>query len=243
VSLSAQDDRRRLSHSELVRLRQKGDALPSTRAVFDIICLIIHKLRMASTQSPGRPRSFDADKALRAAMEAFWASGYTATSYDELETATQLRRQSLIYAFGDKRSLFLKAMSLYTRERVDEIIALLERDASPLANVEAVLSSWLEDIRDGHVRGCLMVNTSGELGRSEPQVADIIASATRRLRQAFALAFKTSQAIGELDARHDAEDLATLAVAAGDGALLHARIAGEPADAVRAFKAFVRLLQ
>lgn len=196
-----------------------------------------------SSTGVGRPRSFDEHAALTAAMEAFWASGFTRTSYQQIEDATKLRRQSLIYAFGDKRELFRKALALYAKERVDEIVGILRGPGSPIANIEAVFASWLTDVDHGARRGCLMVNTAGELGRTDPVAAGAIATATDRLRRAFSVAFTKAQQAGEIGEAHDPEDLACLAVAAGDGALLHARASGDDGDAVRAFAGLIKLLQ
>lgn len=198
---------------------------------------------MPKQATHGRPRSFDANEALRSAMSAFWSAGYAATSYDDLEKATKLRRQSLIYAFGSKRDLFKKALALYSRERVDEIVALLAREGSPLANIEQVFASWLSDVDAGARNGCLLVNASGELGRSDPEIADAISQATNRLRRSFARAFERAREAGELSPEHNPRDLACLAVACGDGALLHARTSGEAAHAMRAFAAFIKLLR
>lgn len=175
-------------------------------------------------------------------METFWAGGFSGTSYDDLEQATQLRRQSLIYAFGDKRQLFQKALSVYAKGRVDEIVGILGRDGSPVASIRAVFNAWLTDVDRGKRKGCFMVNTAGELGRTDPEVAAAISRASDRLRRAFTIAFARAQDLGEIDRKHDPKNLACLAVAAGDGALLHARASGDANDAVRAFKSFVDLL-
>lgn len=197
---------------------------------------------MKKNTTQGRPRSFDEQAALTAAMEAFWVGGFTGTSYDDLEEATQLRRQSLIYAFGDKKQLFQKALTLYAKGRVDEIVGILRQDGSPIANVEAVFDAWLSDVDRGQRKGCFMVNSAGELGRSDPDVAAAISRASDRLRRAFTVAFARAQDLGEIDRRHDPENLACLAVAAGDGALLHARASGDADDAMRAFKALIDVL-
>lgn len=55
---------------------------------------------------PGRPREFDREAALAKAMEMFWEQGFSKTIYAILERATGLHRQSLVYAFGDKKALF-----------------------------------------------------------------------------------------------------------------------------------------
>ena len=63
----------------------------------------------------GRPRQFDEQHALAQARDVFWSQGYEATSVQDLVTALAVQRGSLCAAFGDKRSLYLKAVSLYAR--------------------------------------------------------------------------------------------------------------------------------
>lgn len=206
-----------------------------------ILCTSIHIKPMTEQLARGRPRAFDVEKALQSAMHAFWAEGFAATSYQSLENVTGLHRQSLIYAFGDKREMFLQALDLYARERVGEIVAILEREGSPLANVEAAFASWLEDVEAR--KGCLMVNTAGELGGANPRAAAAIARATERLRRAFSAAFERARQAGELRRGCVPQDLACLAVAAGDGALLHARSAEAAEAAARAFRALLATLR
>ena len=64
----------------------------------------------------GRPRQFDEDLALDSAMQAFWAKGYEATSLADLMAATGLHKGSLYQAFGDKHSLFIRALNRYLEE-------------------------------------------------------------------------------------------------------------------------------
>lgn len=198
---------------------------------------------MAAFASHGRPRSFDPNDALRAVMEAFWAGGYAGTSYDDLERATRLRRQSLIYAFGDKRALFAKALELYAAERVEEVVGLLGGDGPALDAVESAFAAWASDAEIGTRRGCLMVNTAGEMGRLDTAISDAIAQATTRLQKAFAAAFRRAREAGELRIDVDPDDLARLAVAAGDGALLHARTSATDGGTAQTFSAFLRLLR
>ena len=63
-----------------------------------------------TSRSVGRPREFDEEAALEAAMDAFWAKGFEATSMTDLCNCTGLHKGSLYQAFGDKHTLFLKAL-------------------------------------------------------------------------------------------------------------------------------------
>ncbi|NUS02366.1 MAG: helix-turn-helix transcriptional regulator, partial [Nonomuraea sp.] len=57
-----------------------------------------------------RPRTFEEDRAVEAAMRAFWDAGYEATSTQDLCAATGLGRSSIYNTFAGKRDLFERAL-------------------------------------------------------------------------------------------------------------------------------------
>ncbi len=69
--------------------------------------------RTPTVRAPGRPRSFDAGKALDAAMKVFWRKGYEGASLEDLTRAMGINRPSLYAAFGDKEALFRKVLDHY----------------------------------------------------------------------------------------------------------------------------------
>jgi AcrR family transcriptional regulator len=62
----------------------------------------------------GRPREFDRDAALQAAMLVFWRKGFLATSMNDLCDAMGIRSPSLYAAFGSKEKVYLEAIGLYS---------------------------------------------------------------------------------------------------------------------------------
>ncbi|GAB6902662.1 TetR/AcrR family transcriptional regulator [Kineosporia succinea] len=105
----------------------------------------------------GRPRSFDRDAALAAAVEQFWRQGYEGTSIATLTSVMGVSPPSLYAAFGDKQHLFEEASAEYFRrtcEGLDQAAAL------PTAR-EAVVRV-LEDTARAHTDastppGCMML--------------------------------------------------------------------------------------
>ena len=188
---------------------------------------------------PGRPRAFDLDAALDAAVDAFHRNGLAGTTYEVLERTTGLRRQSLVYAFGDKRALFEAALKRYVDRRVDAIVDCLLAPGSPSAGIRAAFALWLDDARNEAHPGCLLVNTAGEVGRSDEGLAETVEATTARLIAAFEDALARARTAGELRTDAETADLARMAVAIGDGALLHARSASNAALAEASFHGFL----
>jgi AcrR family transcriptional regulator len=60
-----------------------------------------------------RPREFDADAALCAALNVFWKQGFEGASLTDLTRAMGITRPSLYAAFGNKETLFRKALDRY----------------------------------------------------------------------------------------------------------------------------------
>ena len=72
----------------------------------------------------GRPRKFDADQAIDAALKVFWQKGYEGASLEELTVAMGISRPSLYAAFGNKESLFRRVLDRYPGADPDTLAAL-----------------------------------------------------------------------------------------------------------------------
>ena len=83
----------------------------------------------SETKKTGRPRDFDANEALEHAMHVFWKHGYESTSMTVLSQSMRMNAPSIYAAFGDKKSLFLKALDLYVGD-LDEIRKTIDDSTS-----------------------------------------------------------------------------------------------------------------
>lgn len=201
-------------------------------------------MKRDQSRNPGRPREFDLEEVLEKATSVFWSRGFANTTYHDLEEATGLHGQSLRYAFGDKRSFFLTALRHYSATRVRRIVDMLTcHDHPPLTRVKGALGLWLGDVRRDADSGCFIVNTIGELGRTDDEVAQIVKDADEVLVGAFGVAFAAAQETGELGPGSNPDELARMIVTLGDGVMLHSRAKGSAETAEMAFSSFWRLLR
>ncbi|SMP72290.1 transcriptional regulator, TetR family [Neorhodopirellula lusitana] len=190
----------------------------------------------------GRPREFDPNKILSEIVDLFWQRGYHGTSFREMEIATGEHRQSLVNAFGDKSAIFQKALQYYIDLRVNEVMELLRGDEEPLVRVKRVFQRWESDARASDRRGCLLINTGGEIGAKDATVADIMAKSTQRLVVEFAKTYQQAMDMNAIADRPTARSLARLTVAAADGVILHARVGGNASAAKQALDALSKLI-
>ncbi len=65
----------------------------------------------------GRPRSFDERQALEKATQVFRAKGYDGVTIDDLVAGMGVGRPSLYAVFGDKRTIFLRALKAYAETK------------------------------------------------------------------------------------------------------------------------------
>lgn len=124
---------------------------------------------MPGTRRPaGRPRAFDAQAALEAAVVHFWERGYADTSLDDLATAMGIGRSSFYALFGSKHAVMMAALSLYNSRLQERLAAVAATEPDPRAAVLRVLE--LVACTQKPIYGCLFVNLVSELA---PRDADV----------------------------------------------------------------------
>jgi AcrR family transcriptional regulator len=156
----------------------------------------------------GRPREFDADEALDRALTVFWRRGYEGASLPELTKAMGISRPSMYAAFGNKESLFRKALDRYHARRVPWIRAAMEKPTAREV-VETLLRSAADALtQPGSPHGCLTVQGALVCGDEAASIREELnarrAAGEAELRKRLERAVKE----GDLPKKTDAADLA-----------------------------------
>src|SRR6516225_4107407 len=86
----------------------------------------------------GRPRGFDEDAALEAAMRVFWEKSYEGATMADLTEAMGINRSSMYAAFGDKEALFRLVIARYREGPLTYI-----RKAVELPTLQSVVEALL----------------------------------------------------------------------------------------------------
>lgn len=172
-----------------------------------------------------RPRSFDPDVVLGAALDLFWSKGYRATSFDDVTRATGINKPSLYAAFGDKQALFARVLERYHAMLLAHAAAALGGAGSTREAIATWLTSFVPSCSGpGGVRGCLSVNASLEAAvLADAAVAKAVAAYNRKLEGLLTDAICRGVASGELARAVEPRAAARLLLAAQTGLLVRAR--------------------
>ena len=104
----------------------------------------------------GRPREFDEDAVLDAAVDVFWEHGFSATTTRLLEAELGLKQSSIYNAFGSKADLMEAALDHY-EERLDrEVMGRIESVPPGVESLTELLQGLQQWVSEGG--GCMLLN-------------------------------------------------------------------------------------
>src|SRR3954451_1630469 len=111
-----------------------------------------------TTRPRGRPRSFDEMEALEKATQVFWSKGYDGVTIDDLVAGMGVARPSLYAVFGDKRTIFLRALRAYAEAKGARTAKALFSPPTLRDPLAGFLRHGVESAtEEGSARGCLMM--------------------------------------------------------------------------------------
>ena len=168
-----------------------------------------------------RPRQFDENAVLDAAMKQFWLYGYAATSVRDLAKCTGLTTTSLYNAFGDKRTLYRLSLDRYLERSFHDRIGRFEHHLPPDQAIRAFFSEIIEaSLNDKQRKGCLLVNSALEMSPHDPEFRRAVSAVMVQVEAFFRRSVEAGQAAGTISATHPADNLGQMLL----GVLLGIRV-------------------
>jgi TetR/AcrR family transcriptional regulator, copper-responsive repressor len=190
----------------------------------------------------GRPRSFDEGEVLEKARAVFWNLGYAATSLDDLAAATGLNRPSLYAAFGDKRALYLRALTEARDSALAGMAGLLAQDHPLRAALKILFAAAIAAYMKGDVaqRGCFVIGTAVTQAVDDAEVRRLVAEYVAEMDAIFQARFQRSG--NELAPGVDPAQAAAIASAMLQSLAIRARAGDDQAALKRAAAAAVDMI-
>ncbi|MBX3024176.1 TetR/AcrR family transcriptional regulator [bacterium] len=197
----------------------------------------------AAPRRRGRPRQFEYDAALDAALRAFWERGYAGTSIDHLTAAMGLNRPSLYAAFGNKDAVYAAAIAHYVDTVGRAYVAALNRPPA-LADALTAFFAAVIDVATGRhgPTGCALACTLPAEAGASPVARAQLARAFAQVDRAIAARLETARAAGQLAASADVRALAQLIAGTMFAIAIRARAGASRAELRRVAGALVALL-
>jgi TetR/AcrR family transcriptional regulator, transcriptional repressor for nem operon len=145
----------------------------------------------------GRPREFNEEAALEAAIECFWQRGYEATSVRDLADKMGISAPSLYNSYGDKHALFVQALKRYLDHSMRARIKRLEDSLPPKQAIRRFIRQIIERlVSDRERRGCFLINSALEVAPHHRELEGLIADRIAEVEAFFYRSIKAAQAEG-----------------------------------------------
>lgn len=171
-----------------------------------------------------RTKEFNPEKTLDAAVDVFWETGYERTSLDDLMNGMGIARQSLYDTFGDKRSLYLKALERYRDKRQAALREAFAGDRPVKKAFSRLFEDLIDESRKQHQRGCLLLSANIEVAAHDADVRALLLEDQKVIEDIFERALRRASKRGELRGKRDPEALARFLVATLHGMRAAARL-------------------
>ncbi len=176
-----------------------------------------------------RSKEFNPKRALDKAMHLFWRLGYENASLEDLMREMGISKQSLYDTFGDKRSLYLKALAHYRDQTNGEMQKMLREIPSVKEGFAKLLYGLAGETREQHERGCLLLSANLQRDTKDAVMRDFLQDNQARVEDIFVEALKRAQKEGELPAKKNPCALARFFVVNIQGMRAMARLKSDHA--------------
>ncbi|OZB94241.1 TetR/AcrR family transcriptional regulator [Paenibacillus sp. XY044] len=160
----------------------------------------------------GRPRAFNRDEAVLAAMLLFWEHGFESTSLAELRTAMgNISAASFYAAFESKEALFRETVDRYNSTYGRVMESFHDQRLAPKAAIEQGLRRTARmQTESTHPLGCLLVLSGISCSPDNQHIQEMLAKEREKNRGGIKDCIERAIAKGELPHTVDVPMLVTL---------------------------------
>ena len=155
-----------------------------------------------------RTKEFNEDEVLDKAVDLFWFKGYNGISSQEIVDGLGLSRSSLYDTYGDKRTLFIKALKRYRIRETGAMIAFLDNAPDVMQGIKIIFqTSGRECLGEKSGMGCFVVNSRIELAAHDTEIAEIVRESREAMEKGFFRALERGQKAGQITSNQSARAL------------------------------------
>ncbi len=156
-------------------------------------------------------------------MQLFWRQGYTATSLQQLLDTMSIGRSSLYAAFGDKRGLFVEALTLFS-DRTNATLESVWSEKNPADAIRLFFECTLFVEPERRMRrGCMMVNSVLELADVDQGLSELAVTKLDKIENAFESCFARALEEGTFQSTQTPKQLAQFMMTLNQGMRVAAR--------------------
>lgn len=201
-----------------------------------------------STKKPGRgrgrPPTYDRDKALEAIRDVFWGQGFSAASLDNVSKATGMTRPSLYGAFGDKRSMYVAALSAMRADFEENAGRIFDEEVELAGALRRFYAGAIDMYLSGEAgpRGCLFVCTATAEAHNESSVKEALAQMLEVMDDTLTAWFERALARNELVTSSEPAELAKISSGVLHSVAVRARAGASRETLVNMTEAWIDLL-
>lgn len=196
----------------------------------------------SSSRPIGRPRSFDIDTALDAAVLVFWEKGYAGTSVTDLTSAMGINRPSLYATYGNKRDLFIRVIDRYASTYGGRAFSALRLEPHNRAAVQGFFDASIDcALADGTPRGCLINTVATDAAGTDAEIRDKLSHMFDQTDASMARRIASNQTSDDSEDR-DPEQLARMAHSVTHSIMTRARAGASREDLSELAASFMGVL-
>ncbi len=195
-----------------------------------------------SNRPRGRPRSFDRDAALDAAVLVFWERGYEGTSLTDLTSAMGINRPSLYATYGNKRDLFVQAIDRYAATHGSRAFSALRLESDNRTAVQRFFEASIDcALANDTPRGCLINTVAADAAGYDAELRDKLSRMFEQTDAAIARRMAANEAVDEPTSR-EPEQLARMAHSVTHSIMTRARAGASRQELTEIAESFTAVL-